>query len=235
VCHCDGDFLARFKPLADAPLKHRFRSSDMPKKTPRRTPDGQVAPHDFPHILSACTAAIWAMAGRVGDNIPLLSHDQNVPQAYHAHRTRVTDLAKTVGPRTLSQLLFMSNIILNSIGEGVVHVPRVQNLFMRSNTQPPRPSSCDDNESLKNDCAPAIGWLIVIHIYQLHGGRAEGCVSMTWGHLRTLGSRFAYSVYFVREGVYPPKICLTRGFIGGAQRPNMCGGPLVPWGGQLDA
>jgi hypothetical protein len=55
-----------------------FRSSDMPKKIPRRIYYGQTAPHHVAHILGAYTATIWAMAGALGDTIPVLSHDQNI-------------------------------------------------------------------------------------------------------------------------------------------------------------
>jgi hypothetical protein len=62
----------------------------MPNKAPRRIPYGQVAPHHVAHILGACTATIWAMAGALGDTIPVLSHGQNIAQAQHSHHARTT-------------------------------------------------------------------------------------------------------------------------------------------------
>jgi hypothetical protein len=94
VCPSDGDFLACFWPLTDAHLRLLFRPSDMPNKTPKRMPYGRVAPHYVAHILGACTATIWAMAGALGDTIPVLSHGQNVAQAQHSLHTRTIFLGE---------------------------------------------------------------------------------------------------------------------------------------------
>jgi hypothetical protein len=42
--------------------------------------------------LSAYTATIWAIAGRLGDTIPVLSHGQNVAKGHHVHHARTAFL-----------------------------------------------------------------------------------------------------------------------------------------------